>query len=305
MILKRDSGFRVLAATLGEIRPMLTRRDLLIAGSAALVARPSFAMDELMPSLFYGHGGPPLAVDEKRRNELGEMADLLPYKPRAIIAFTPHVRQRWISIATQGIARWSFPRRFRKMVKDIGYHPPAAPQILTDKVFGALQNAHVDFVRQQHKAYNHTIWMGLLHLFPQADVPVIEIAMPFLEPARLFAIGQALAPLRKQGVLVVSSGTVTHNLGSFGHTGPVPSWASEFDHWTKESIAGNQIDHLIDWRNKGPANNIAHPDDGGHFNVLMFALGAAVGAGNGLSWSKTMHEHYEFGTFSDRGFLLN
>lgn len=284
---------------------MLNRRELLIAGSSALLAPAALAATPPMPSLFYGHGGPPLAVDKTRGKELRQMADSLPYKPRAIIAFTPHVRRHWISIASEGIARWSFPRRFRKMVEDIRYHPPAASPAIVESVFGALKKAHVDFVREQHKGYNHTIWMGLLHLFPAADIPVIEVSMPFLEPHRLFAIGQALAPLRDNGVLVVSSGTVTHNLGTFNHEGPIPSWASDFDDWTAEVISQNQIDDLIDWRSKAPANEIAHPDDGGHFNVLMFALGAAVGAGNGLAWSKTMHKHYEFGTFSNRGFLLS
>lgn len=283
---------------------MLTRRELLLACGTALIARPTMAVTPPMPTLFYGHGGPPLAVDKKRRRELSQMASLLPYKPTAIIAITPHVRRHWISIASQGIARWSFPRRFRKMVEHIRYHPPAASQALVENVYDALESAQVNFVREQHRGYNHTLWMGLLHLFPEADIPVIEMSMPFLEPQRLFAIGQALAPLRDEGVLVVSSGTITHNLGSFNHEGPVPTWASDFDEWTAEAIGQNQIDELIDWRSKAPASEIAHPDDGGHFNVLMFALGSAVGAGNGLSWSKTMHKHYEFGTFSNRGFLM-
>ena len=257
-----------------------------------------------MPSLFYGHGGPPLAVDKKRRQELGEMAALLPYEPSAIIAFTPHVRSRWVSIAGQGIARWSFPRRFRPMVEHLAYHPPAASPSLLDTIFTALHGTRVDFSRTPHKGFNHTVWMGLLHLFPAANIPVVEIAMPFMQADRLFEIGQALAPLRRDGVLILASGTITHNLGTLGYDGPVPSWASEFDAWAAESIAQNNIDALIDWRHKGPASHIAHPDDGGHFNVLMFALGAAVGRGNGLANSRTMHEHYEFGTFSNRGFLL-
>jgi hypothetical protein len=74
--------------------------------------------------------------------------------------------------------------------------------------------------------------------------------------------------------------------------------------WAFETIAKNDIDAVIDWRNRAPAANIAHPDDGAHFNVMMFALGAAVGQSGGLDQSRTMHEGYEFGTFSNRGFLF-
>ena len=128
--------------------------------------------------------------------------------------------------------------------------------------------------------------------------------MPFASASRLFELGQALASLRETGILVVSSGSVTHNLGTFGHFDMPPAWAADYDTWTAETIAANDIDSLIDWRAKGPASTIAHPDDGAHFNVIMFALGAAVGRSSGLNWSRTMHEGFASTTFSERGFLF-
>lgn len=283
---------------------MISRREFLRAGSALLLSPCiASATETAMPSLFYGHGGPPLARDKHRAAELFSMAQQLPSYPRGIVAFTPHVRARQVTIASSGIARWSFPRRFVKTVGDIRYHPPLATD-LGQQVLDRLAVTKIPHTNVPHKGFNHTIWMGLLHLFPQADIPVIEVAMPFLPAARLFEFGQALASLRQAGILIVSSGTVTHNLGSFGHAGEPPVWAREYDQWAFETIAKNDIDAVIDWRNRAPAANIAHPDDGAHFNVMMFALGAAVGRSGGLDQSRTMHEGYEFGTFSNRGFLF-
>lgn len=282
---------------------MITRRTLLIASAATIVARPAFAAPDPMPSLFYGHGGPWLATDQKRARELLDMAGQLPAPPSGIVVFTPHVRARNITLASSGIARWSFPRRFRKQVKDIRYNPPRADP-LAEQVYAALNTFKFAYTRDEHKGFNHTVWMGLLHLFPDADVPVVEVAMPFAPASRLFELGQALAPLRETGVLVVSSGSVTHNLGTFGEFEKPPAWAADYDAWTAETIAANDIDSLINWRATAPASTIAHPDDGAHFNVIMFALGAAVGLSGGLSWSRTMHEGFASTTFSERGFLF-
>jgi aromatic ring-opening dioxygenase catalytic subunit (LigB family) len=80
--------------------------------------------------------------------------------------------------------------------------------------------------------------------------------------------------------------------------------AADNDTWTADTISRNDIDNLIDWQKKAPGSNIAHPDDGAHFNVMMFVLGAAVRRGSGLSWSRTMHEDFGSSTFSERGFLF-
>ncbi|MFT4563301.1 MAG: 4,5-DOPA dioxygenase extradiol [Gammaproteobacteria bacterium] len=189
------------------------------------------------------------------------------------------------------------------MVRDIRYHPPRADS-LAQSVFQILDRSRFTYSTKEHAAFNHTVWTGLLHMFPDADIPVVEIAMPFESAARLFELGQALALLRASGVLVLSSGTVTHNLGSFGQFEQPPAWAEDYDAWTVATIANNDIDSLLDRRNKGPAANIAHPDDGGHFNVMMLALGAAVGTRGGLSQSRTMRDYFEIGTFSNRGFLF-
>jgi len=109
-------------------------------------------------------------------------------------------------------------------------------------------------------------------------VPVLEVSYPYMPEADQFALGRRLAPLRTEGVLFIGSGGMTHNLASAGlEAAPVPAWSKEFDSWAAETVRAEQVDALLDWRKKAPAAEIAHPDDGGHYRVFLFALGVALG----------------------------
>jgi 4,5-DOPA dioxygenase extradiol len=117
-------------------------------------------------------------------------------------------------------------------------------------------------------------------MYPDADVPVLQISMPTLDPTELFTVGQRLAPLRDQGVLVVGSGFSTHNLRavdmSRASDQTPPSWSEEFDHWLWESLQAGDLDGLIDFQGSAPAAFLAHPRTE-HFAPLFVALGAAGG----------------------------
>ena len=175
----------------------MKRRDFLTTGAALLLA-PEIILAQspsTMPSLFFAHGAPTLATDEKRGKQLQDLASGLPRSPRGIVAITPHVRAEYVTVAAHGVARRSFPRRFVESIGDIEYSPPSA-EALAGQVRGLLTTTRVPLATQEHAAFDHTIWMGLLHMFPGAQIPVVEMAMPFMPPERLFEIGQALAPLR-------------------------------------------------------------------------------------------------------------
>jgi 4,5-DOPA dioxygenase extradiol len=120
-------------------------------------------------------------------------------------------------------------------------------------------------------------YVPLMEMYPEADVPILQISMPTLDPRILFDLGRRLAPLREQGVLIVGSGFATHNLREMDwHGGPYaepPSWSEEFDDWLKQTIAAQDIDSLLDFQNKAPAWDIAHPRTD-HFAPLFIALGA-------------------------------
>lgn len=135
--------------------------------------------------------------------------------------------------------------------------------------------------RAGRPGFDHTTWMPLACLFPRAEAPVLEISYPYVGDQQLFELGGKLAPLREEGILFVASGGMTHNLASVelgSSNTEVPSFSREFDAWASERLLALDADTLIDWRHKAPAESLAHPDDGGHYRVLLVALGAALGA---------------------------
>ncbi|MEM6989164.1 MAG: class III extradiol ring-cleavage dioxygenase [Myxococcota bacterium] len=148
----------------------------------------------------------------------------------------------------------------------------------------------------------HTTWMPLLHLRPQADVPVVELALPFVTDRELFELGRTLAPLRDEGVMLLCSGSLTHNLATLGQGDGVAPWAQQFDEWVLRTIDDGDYDALIDWRRAAPHAFIAHPDDGGHYDVLLIGLGAATATAKPVA--RYPVSGFEMGTLAKRGIEL-
>ena len=116
-------------------------------------------------------------------------------------------------------------------------------------------------------------------MYPDADIPVLQISMPSLDPERLLRIGEALRPLRDEGVLIVGSGFLTHGLPflqDFRFDAPAPGWSAEFDHWAAEALDAGDVDELANFRT-APAASYAHPTTE-HFAPLFVTLGAAGGS---------------------------
>jgi 4,5-DOPA dioxygenase extradiol len=265
---------------------VISRRALLAVAAAVAVARPARA-DDAMPVAFVSHLSPKLAIDPVRGPLLRTWGASLP-KPRGIVAMTPHYASRTMRLGPRGVgfAAYTFPAPMKKWLPpDLDYPSPPSAE-LAKRVEGLLcGGCQIDGpppdAPAQGKGTEHTVWMPLLHMFPAHDVPVLEIAYPYLPDAELFALGRKLAPLRAEGVLVLASGGMTHNLASVdisavGEPVVVPSWSSEFDAWAAEALTKRDADTLVDWRRRAPAAELAHPDDGGHFRVLLVALGAAL-----------------------------
>jgi len=117
----------------------------------------------------------------------------------------------------------------------------------------------------------------LVEMYPAADVPVLQISMPSLDPARLLEIGRRLAPLRDEGVLIVGSGFFTHNLRALtADDRLVPAVMAEFDDWGRQALAAGDLDALLDFEHKAPASRLAHPRTE-HFAPLFVTLGASAG----------------------------
>jgi len=260
---------------------MITRRGVLAFGASTVVARKILADDaRLVPACYVAHGSPMLAVDQKRGAELAQWAASMP-KPTGIVALTPHWRSRGVRIGHVGRGRalYSFPAFMRRALPaNLEYATPDNAE-LAHVVSDLL--APLDPTMDESRAgFDHTVWMPLMHMFPRADVPVVEIALPFVQENDLFSLGKRLSLLRLRGVMILASGNATHNLAamSFGTTDarPPAPWAKEFDAWTRKTLEARDIPSMLAWRARAPNADLAHPDDGGHFRVMLVALGAVA-----------------------------
>ncbi len=282
----------------------LTRRDLGVgaAGLAATSAtRSTFAAAERMPSGYVGHGSPRLLVDAERGAELARWGASMP-PPRGIVVLTPHFRSRTLEIGHvgKGHGLYSFPRRFAASLPQVDYASP--PNDALAARVKSLLTPIGDVAFGSRGGFDHTSWMPLHHMFPRADAPVVELSLPFGGEREMFALGRALAPLRDEGVFVLGSGNVTHNLAMIAPdtSGPPRPWAEAFDAWVKKAVITRDVAALLDWRRAAPSAELAHPDDGGHYRVMLVALGAAVGGGDTFAASRFPSEGFEMGSQSKR-----
>ncbi|TDB79470.1 dioxygenase [Actinomadura sp. KC216] len=245
-----------------------------------------------MPVLYLSHGAPPLADDPVWTGELARWAAELP-EPTSILIVSAHWEEAPLSIGTTRRAPllydfWGFPERYYR----VRYDTPGAPE-LADDVGKLIPGVH----RDETRGLDHGAYVPLVEMYPDADVPVLQMSMPTLEPARLFEVGRALAPLRDQGVLIIGSGFTTHNLREMprGADAAPPAWSAEFDAWTDHAVKGGDVDALLDFRAKAPAADIAHPRTE-HFAPLFTALGAGVESHTGdASERRSVIDGYWFG----------
>ncbi len=268
----------------GAMRPMSRRAWL---GAAMGMAAASSYGRELhaeapgrAPVLYMSHGAPIFAVNDAARiaelRSWGRQID----KPRGILAITPHYASRRVEVGAtaRGLAMYDLPEPIaRRIPRGLEYATPPSEGLALR--VESVMAPRGPTARGDRRGFDHTTWMPLKCLFPEADVPVLELAYPYVREHDAFAIGRQLAPLRDEGVLLFASGGMTHNLAALDFEGATPRWAADFDAWAAETIAAGAIDALVDWREKAPAANLAHPDDGGHFRVLLVALGFAAGQG--------------------------
>jgi 4,5-DOPA dioxygenase extradiol len=157
----------------------------------------------------------------------------------------------------------------------VTYPAPGAPE-LAAQVRKLLHTPEHPVFDQPQRGLDHGAYVPLVEMYPNADIPVLQISMPTLDPSMLISVGRRLAPLRDEGVLIVGSGFSTHNLREMRpETTSPPAWSSEFDDWLRQSIESGAIDSLVDFQNKAPAAYLAHPTTE-HFAPLFVSIGAAV-----------------------------
>jgi 4,5-DOPA dioxygenase extradiol len=233
--------------------------------------------DRPMPALYLGHGAPPLLEDPEWMGQLNGWAAGLP-KPTSILIVSAHWQTAPMALsATRPVPLvydfYGFPEHYYELT----YDAPGAPE-LAAKVKG-LMPSNEPVLDRESRGLDHGAWVPLKAMFPDADVPVLQMSMPDLDPKRLFEVGQRLAPLRDEGVLIIGSGFLTHGLPFIreyfmGKPG-APQWSIDFDDWAREALESGDLDTLFDFREKAPGMPYAHPTVE-HFAPLFVTLGAVA-----------------------------
>ncbi|MGW2542671.1 dioxygenase family protein [Kitasatospora sp. NPDC001574] len=235
----------------------------------------STAAPERMPALYLSHGAPPLADDPIWPGQLAAWSADLP-RPKAILMVSAHWEEAPLALgAVLPVPLvydfWGFPEHYYR----VRYAAPGAPE-LAERVCKLLRAPGTPVQDIPDRGLDHGAYVPLVEMFPEADIPVLQVSMPTLDPQRLLEIGRRLAPLRDEGVLIVGSGFFTHNLRALSQDGRVTSVMAEFDDWGRRALAAQDLDALLDFERKAPAGRLAHPRTE-HFAPLFVTLGAGEG----------------------------
>lgn len=228
-----------------------------------------------MPAVYLSHGAPPLADDALWTEQLSHWATQLP-RPRAVLMVSAHWESAPVTLgATETVPLIHDFGGFADRYYDVTYAAPGAPT-LASRVRELLGGAGEPMRQEPRRGLDHGAYVPLVQMYPDADVPVLQLSMPTLAPRALMDIGRRLAPLRDEGVLIVGSGFFTHNLSGLtwgSGADEAPGWSREFDHWGAEALALGDVDALLDFEHKAPAGRTAHPRTE-HFAPLFVTLGA-------------------------------
>ncbi|WP_439677259.1 dioxygenase family protein [Embleya sp. MST-111070] len=232
---------------------------------------PSRPAAPRMPVVYLGHGAPPLADDALWTGQLAAWAADLP-RPTAVLMVSAHWEDAPIALgATRTVPLvydfGGFPEHYYRVT----YPAPGAPE-LAARVRALLGP---DVRDAPERGLDHGAYVPLVEMYPDADVPVLQMSLPTLDPVELYRVGRRLADLRDEGVLIVGSGFFTHNLRGLDPRAeaPVPGWSAEFDHWGDEAFRAGDLDALLDFAHNAPAARLAHPRTE-HLAPLFVSLGA-------------------------------
>ena len=230
-----------------------------------------------MPALYIGHGAPPLLDDPEWSGELRTLAAELP-RPTSILIVSAHWESAPLSLSASGPGT--------ELVYDFGgfdpkyyrmrYDTPDA-SALADRVSAMMPDT--ERVHQHaSRGLDHGAWVPLRIMYPEADIPVLQMSLPTQDPYQLLTLGSRLRELRDEGVLVIGSGFLTHGLPFLRDWRPdaaAPGWSREFDAWAAEALSRGDVAELAAYRTNAPGMPYAHPTVE-HYTPLFVTLGVAT-----------------------------
>lgn len=231
-------------------------------------------MNHPLPTLFISHGSPDLVLSRRpARARLVELGSSLP-TPRAIVVVSAHWIARPVGItaaAKPGVLHdfGGFP----KPLYALDYPCPGDPE-LARHIHTLLSEAGIPAREEADRPLDHGVWSPLMLLYPEAEIPVVQLSLPRSDLAGAIALGEALAPLRGEGVLVIGSGGAVHNLRALAFDGETSPWAQNFDDWLCGAVEEGGFSQAAESRHWPDSFAMAHPS-AEHYVPLLVAWAAA------------------------------
>lgn len=231
-------------------------------------------MNAPFPLLFVSHGAPMFAIEPGLAGpRLAQVGRELP-RPDAIVVLSPHWMTRGEVLVTASTAPATIHDfgGFPDALYQLSYPAPGAPA-LAGHIVDLLQAAGWQSRLDAQRGLDHGAWVPLLYLAPEADIPVVQVSMPAsLDTHQAWKLGDALKPLRDMNVLIVASGSLTHNLYEFRGANRVSAaYVDAFAAWTAQTLQDGNTGQLLDFKQYAPSAERAHPTDE-HFLPLLIAL---------------------------------
>lgn len=254
------------------------------------------------PVFFISHGAPTFALEP---GKLGARLTALGKKlsgVKAVLVVSPHWETDGLRVmANKSPATLHDFGGFPQALYELQYPAPGHLQFAAE-ASQLLVEAGFKVSLDDERGLDHGAWVPLMHLLPAADIPVFQVSMPHtLDAAGALRLGRALAPLRQRGVLIVGSGSMTHNLYEFRQSGTgEAAYAREFAAWVRQAVLVDAADRLVDYRRLAPHAGRAHPTEE-HFLPLLVAIGANGGDGaaqvieGGITYGVLSMESYAWG----------
>jgi 4,5-DOPA dioxygenase extradiol len=232
----------------------------------------------MLPSVFISHGSPMHALEPGAAGEAWKaLAQRLP-RPKAIVIASAHWETNLPMLTGSEKPEtihdfYNFP----EPLYALRYPVPGAPEV-AQRAQQLLKDAGFTAGIDGCRGLDHGAWSPLLYMYPRHEIPVVQISVqPGLGPRHHVALGHAVRKLSDEGVLIIGSGHMTHNLRDWGRGAKEPQpYAREFQEWVKQKLEQKDIESLVEYRSRSPHGARAHPTDE-HFLPLFFALGAAAG----------------------------
>jgi 4,5-DOPA dioxygenase extradiol len=231
------------------------------------------------------------------------MGESLP-APKAIVVVSAH----WESPAPVRVGMAEMPETlhdfggFPEELYRLRYPCPGLPP-LGAQIGSLLAEAGIFSVGDLHRGLDHGAWVPLLHAYPGAQIPVLEVTLSEpRSPSGLLALGRALAPLREKGVLLIGSGGIVHNLRRVrfeDKNAPIDPWAKSFDHWVRSRLESGDVASIVDYPSQAPHAQTSVPTTE-HFDPLFVVLGAAGKGG----LVQDVYEGFHYGNLSLRTFSI-